>query len=242
MGWLISWFGFQFGLWTRDGSVQMLSANGLSNTDRIKLLISWWEASSNNWFIDLALALAEAPIDGLDSWRDGGEVIELVAKLRDGDYFDELPCASNLADALEKGIIDMIRRDMPSDELENISDAVDLWKHALGEEIPRALDEAIQGEFENVENIVSEIDSDSTLKDHIETLRKLGGRATIPTLVVDKAIATVEERIAAIEEQTSVSKSPSFSASASSEGDNFDDVALGNLFATLIAVEPKRKR
>lgn len=220
---------------TREGSVQMLSALGLSNTDRIELLIAWWEASANNRFIDLALTLAQAPIDGLDSWRDGGEVIELVAKLRDGDYFDELPCATALADALEKGIIEMIRRGMPSDELENISDTVDNWKRTLGDQIPQAIDEAIQSEFENVDNIVSEIDSDSTLRDHIKALRKLGSRATIPALVLDRAIATVEERIAAIGEQTSVSKSPSFSAPAPSDGDNFDDVALGNLFATLLA-------
>jgi len=45
----------------------------------------------------------------------------------------------------------------------------------------------------------------------------------------------VEERIAEVEEKTSVSKSPSFSAPTPAEGDAFDDIALGNLFATLIA-------
>ncbi len=220
---------------TREGSVQMLSADGLSNTDRIELLIAWWGASHDQRFADLALALARAPIDGLDLWRDGGEVIELVAKLRDGDYFEDLPCATELADSLEHEIIDMIRRGMPSDELENISDAVDLWNCTLGDEIPRAIDEAITTEFENVQSVVSDIDLDSTLKDHIKTLRKLGSRATIPALVLDRAIATVEERIAEVEEKTSVSKSPSFSAPTPVEGDAFDDVALGNLFATLIA-------
>ena len=43
----------------------------------------------------------------------------------------------------------------------------------LGDEIPRAIDEAITTEFENVQSVVSDIDSDSTLKDHIKTLRKL---------------------------------------------------------------------
>src|SRR5262249_1160206 len=49
---------------------------GLSNTNRIELLIAWWESSHDQRFADLALALARAPVDGLDSWRDGEEAVE----------------------------------------------------------------------------------------------------------------------------------------------------------------------
>jgi hypothetical protein len=218
----------------REGSESTYTAVGLSNTDRIDLLISWWIASYDQRFADLALALARAPVDGFDSWRDGVEMVELVAKLRDGDYFADLPYAAELADSLEKAVIVMVKGGMPSDELENISDAVELWQSKLGDGISGAVEEAITGEFEEVRNRVSEIDSDSTLNDHIKTLQKLAGRATIPSLILDGAIATVRERIAEVEEQTSVSKSPSFSAPSPPETDTFDDVALKNLFAPLV--------
>jgi hypothetical protein len=42
------------------------------------------------------------------------------------------------------------------------------------------------------------------------------------------------ERIAELEERTSVSKSPSFNAASSAERDTFDNVALRNLFAPLL--------
>src|SRR5882672_6047840 len=100
-------------------------AKGLSNTDRIELLINWWETTRDSRFSDVALKLARSPIDGLDPWRDGNEVIELIAKLRDGDYFEELPHASDIADCLEAAAVAMIEQNMTSEELEKISDAVD---------------------------------------------------------------------------------------------------------------------
>src|SRR6266849_3068780 len=106
-------------------------AKGLSNTDRIELLINWWEATRDPRFSDVALKLARSPIDGLDPWRDGNEVIELIAKLRDGDYFEELPHASDIADCLEAAAVAMIEQNMTSEELEKISDAADDWRHQL---------------------------------------------------------------------------------------------------------------
>ena len=47
------------------------------------------------------------------------------------------------------------------------------------------------------------------------------------------AVTTVMERMAEVEERTSVSKSPSFNAAMGAEADAFDDVALRNLFAPL---------
>src|SRR5882724_5305179 len=92
-----------------------LQQTGLSNTQRIELLIAWHQSSGDQRFSDLALALARAPVDGLDSWRDGDDVIELIAKLRDGDYFDELTVASELANCLETAAIGMIHNCAPDD-------------------------------------------------------------------------------------------------------------------------------
>jgi hypothetical protein len=224
-------------IWERVqyGAGYGLSPTGLSNTNRIELLLAWWEASHEQRFADLALALARAPLGGLDSWRDGDEAIELLGKLRDGDYFDGLPCTAELADSLEEAIIGMIQSGMPSDELANISDAVELWRWLLSTRVTDAVEDAIRAEINDVDSIVADIDSESTLTEHIETIQKLAKRVTIPPQAVKKAVETVMERINEVQEHTSVSESPSFKAGSSDEADAFDDVALRNLFQPLVA-------
>jgi hypothetical protein len=225
-------------VWDRvqDGAGYALYPTGLSNTTRIELLLAWWEATHDQRFADLALALARAPVDGLDSWRDGEEAVGLLGKLRDGDYFGELRCATELGDSLEKSIVNMIDRGMPSDELENISDAAEQWRRVLGNRITDAVEEAIRTEINEVRSIVADIDSESTLTEHIQTLQKLAKRATIPPQIVEKAVATVMERIGEVEEHTSVSESPSFKARSPDEADALDDAALRNLFEPLLAL------
>jgi energy-coupling factor transporter ATP-binding protein EcfA2 len=209
-------------------------ATGLSNTDRIELLIEWWEVTKDQRFSDLALELARSPIDGLDSWRDGNEAIELIGKLRDGDYFYGLPNASDIADCLEDASVAMIEQNMTSDELEKISDAVDQWSHQLTDEVFRAVDDAIRNEIDNVGNVVEEIDSESTLKDHIDTIRKLSKRSGISAEIVSNAVEKVRERIEKLEKETDVSDSPSFRGGAGPDKETFDDEALKNLFAPLL--------
>ena len=209
------------------------SATNIWNTTRIELLIEWWEATHEQSFVDLALALTRTPVGGLDPWLDGDEAVELIGKLRDGDYFDQLPYAADLADNLEDALVNMIEGEMFSDALERVSDTVEQWKHLLDNRVMWAVEDAIRSEIDQIDNIVAEIDSQSTLNDHIETLQKLAKRTAIPPQIVEMAVATVMERMAELEERTSVSGSPTFNP-ASSAGDTFDDVALRSLFAPLL--------
>jgi hypothetical protein len=192
------------------------------------------EASRDQRFADVAFALACEPVDGLDSWRDGEQVVELIAKLRDGYYFDELPRATEMAHRLEEAFIDMMTRGMPLDELEKISDAADMWQSSVGNLITDAIGDAVSREIDDVRDIVSEIDSHSTLDDHINTLQKLAKRTAIPSQNVERAVRRVMERIAELKEQTSKPKPPSFNATFPTEADAFDDEALRNLFASLV--------
>ncbi|MHC2583044.1 nSTAND3 domain-containing NTPase [Bradyrhizobium diazoefficiens] len=209
-------------------------AKGLSNTDRIRLLIDWWFATDNGRFSDIALILARSPVDGLDPWRDGGEAIELVAKLRDVDYFGDIPGATEMADYLEAAAISMLESPMSPDELEKISDAVDEWRHHLTDDLFRAHDDAIRNEIENVGSVVDEMDSESTLNEHIETIRKLSERVNIASHAVTIAVKKVKDRIIKLGEETDVSSSPSFSSGKPQEGDVFDDKALRSLFLPLL--------
>jgi len=145
---------------------------------------------------------------------------------------DQQP-AADLADNLEDALVNMIEGEMFSDALERVSDTVEQWKHLLDNRVMWAVEDAIRSEIDQIDNIVAEIDSQSTLNDHIETLQKLAKRTAIPPQIVEMAVATVMERMAELEERTSVSGSPTFNP-ASSEGDTFDDVALRSLFAPLL--------
>jgi DNA polymerase III delta prime subunit len=71
-------------VWTRtiEDGITYRHAAGLSNTDRIMLLLKWWGETKDQRFLNIAFSLAENPIDGLDSWRDGEEALGSVDTYR----------------------------------------------------------------------------------------------------------------------------------------------------------------
>ncbi|MGD9842899.1 MAG: hypothetical protein AB7U99_08355, partial [Steroidobacteraceae bacterium] len=215
--------------------IDSFSMVGLSNTDRIELLLDWWNASKEEQFVRLALALSRAPVDGLSPWRDGDSVIELIGKLRCGnDYFNELPLANEMADSLEYSAMEMINGSMPMDELETISDSVEQWRNKLGDQLIGSVDDEITAEIANTWQAVSDIDSESTLRSHGDTLKKLAGRAGVNSEELQDAMDAIDNRISEIDEQTPDEDGPYIMASVPAEADNaFDDAAVKNLFASL---------
>jgi len=161
-----------------------LLVTGLSYTDRINLLLEWWSVTRRAEFAKIAVTIAENPIYGLDSWRDGEEAIELICKLRDGDYFEEFP---ELSEKLEASYIRMLERHISSDDLENISDAIENWRRYLSNELLEAFSNTVRQEFDDIKETVSEVDSESTLQDHIGILKKLGKRNQFSPQDIEKA-------------------------------------------------------
>jgi len=216
-----------------------MSVTGISNTERIELLLKWWDVTQDIRFAKLSLSLAENPVDGLSSWRDGEEAVELIYNLRDGDYYEGFPFSTELADKLETAYISMLEQDVSSDDVEKISDVVENNNKLLGENIINAVEDVARREFDNVEDIVSEIDSEYTLDDHITMLKKLGKRANINSQKVGNAIEVVESRIVELQEEDEIyqATSPNIGSSVSSVSDKFDDLALNNLFTPLLDTE-----
>lgn len=123
---------------------------------------------------------------------------------------------------------------MASDDLEKISDAVEASAELLGAEIQEAAKDAIRREFADIERVLAETDSESTLEDYIATLTKLAPRAGIPPWTLTATETKVNERIAAIAEEAERAEAPSFSGAARKDPDRFDDADLKNLFAPLL--------
>src|SRR5580698_5419186 len=206
----------------------------LSNVSRLKLLLDWFGATDDRQFLNMALQLAGAPVEGFDGWRDGEDAVELLANILDGDLVDDPADADEMAVRVEREVISMIRNGPGTEHLESISDAIDNHSEILSKDVHSAIERAIRDEFDNLDNVISDIDSESTLNDHIATLEKLGERIQLPRHTLQEAAEAVRERISEIEEQTSVSEGTSFRDIAPRGLDKFDDVALKNLFAPLL--------
>jgi hypothetical protein len=206
----------------------------LSNVDRAELLIDWWYASGEERFLSLLGTLIKNPVDGWDPWRDGEDLIALLGKFRDSGYFDELPSHDELAGLLKAGAINMIEgHSLNSEDLTKLSDAYEQWPNAVSDEMNAALDAAIVREFDDLDETLRSMDSESTVDEHLEMLGKLGERAGIPKSTLFRAAEAAEERKAVIERRSVASHSPNLRSVGAQAADNFDDSALNNLFAPL---------
>nr|WP_210307865.1 ATP-binding protein [Aminobacter niigataensis] len=208
--------------------------DGLSNTDRIELLAEWWFASREPRFVELIEALAASPVQGWDSWRDGGDLFGIVSKLRDSDWLGELPNALVTAKRVEDGAIELLEsHSYAPEDLTRFLDAEEEWRVGLGERLIEVLYEAIESEFRDVADTVRYMDTESTLEEHVEMLEDLAKRASIPTSVLNEAKDIALRRKYELEDRSSYSASYS-SRNVDRGGDSFDDAALSNLFAPLL--------
>lgn len=222
----------------KETSRQSYSLADLGNVRRLQLLLAWWTETGDDHYSELAMKLAQHPPaprgwSGYSGWREGDELIELIGKLRDEDYFPNLPFADDLANLLEDDVVGLFEHGMAFDEMESMLDAVEDAYPAASQRIQDAAYSAIRREIYEVEASISDIDSESALEDHAKTLEKFASRASIPREALDRALSKVKDRIDEIEESTSVASSPS-TRSTPRESDNFDDAALASLFAPLL--------
>lgn len=98
----------------------------------------------------------------------------------------------------------------------------------------RVHNRAMLSQIEDVDSLIEDIDSESTLTDHIKAMRRFAPRLGVPDSVLEQAVAKVEERISEINESVETADSPDFFGSSFSETEKFDDVALKDLFTPLL--------
>jgi hypothetical protein len=167
-------------------------------------------------------------------WGDGNKHVELIGRLREEWDDEDLPLRESLIDALEDRLCVMLSYSMASDELASLSDAIEDAVNVLSAEVLDAERRAIRAEFDNVRDIVRDIDSESTLDDHISALQKLAPRAGINPIQLEKVVEVVRERITELDEETSVAAAPTLTG-PTKEKDKFDDSDLRNLFQPLLS-------
>lgn len=201
---------------------------------RLNLLIELGECADSEYYNTLALDLAQSA--EFSSWRDGSEIVELLGKFLDGGYFEESDFTRQMVATLQARVVEMLAWGTASDDLEKLSDAIDDLGNLVPVEVQSALNLAISQEIGSVEEVISNMDSEATLEEHLATIEKLASRASIPDYALIQAREKIEERIIYLENITTTAPSPSFSKSPF-EDDEFSDVELRNLFATLASLK-----
>jgi hypothetical protein len=204
----------------------------LCNTDRLTLLLDWWQSAGDTKFSEQALKLVESPVEGLDAWRDGNDAIQIAVRIKQGD-FGELPDRELFLERLEAAILKMLDTSMPIDDLERISDEIDDYKSLFGTDIIEAVSEAIRYQLKSVDDFISDVDSESTLEDHVKSIRKLAERVNIEGAAVDAAVAAVNRQKDRLAEESSSSESSS-PILPRRIVDRFDDEQLFGLFGSLL--------
>ncbi len=159
-------------------------------------------------------------------------MIDIFCRLGDKGYGRPFIYETELLELLEKAITDTIRW-CSSDMLSTLVDAVDAAQ-GLPSSINHALQAAVLEEFEENTSRISEDDSESSLSDRIDALKKFAPRFGVPEDVLSRAVSDIEDRIGEIEDRSSPAPSPSFPPSNKREREKFDDRALQDLFTPLL--------
>ncbi|MBS4719891.1 restriction endonuclease [Aeromonas caviae] len=216
----------------RTGDTQSLEYIDAANSKRLRMLMDCWQLTKEQKFADSIMVIARNPQQGFDSWSDGEALIDLFCQLGDKDYGQPFIYEVELLGLLEKVLTDTIRWSS-SDMLSTLVDAVDAAQ-GLSPCITHALQEAVLEEFQENTSRISEEDSESSLSDRIDALKKFALRFGVPDDVLISAVAAIEERIGEIEEQSCPASSPSFPVIHKSEREKFDDRSLRDLFTSLL--------
>ncbi|QPL54143.1 hypothetical protein [Vibrio navarrensis] len=104
----------------------------------------------------------------------------------------------------------------------------------LPDSIMSAIHKAVLEEFEENSSRICEDDSESSLENHINDLKKFAPRFGVSEKTLNDAVSAIEDPIGEIEEQSSNASPVTFTSSKSSESDKFDDMDLRDLFIPLL--------
>jgi hypothetical protein len=201
--------------------------------ERIRLVLVWYACSGEKRFSEIALLLAESRVGRFSAWHDAAHLIRLIPELQE-EEFNGLSVAPQLREKLEQGVVAILDGHLWPDDLENIYEAIEMHEDSLSPQIREMADKAMLFQIENIATLIEDVESESTLNDHIKAMRRFGSRLGVPDAVLERAVTKVEERISEISEDVETADPPDFSASSFREQEKFDDVALTNLFAPLV--------
>ena len=203
----------------------------LSIAERGSLLVDLFEHTDNRGFLDAATSVLKSEILRFEASRDSRDLPELHWRI---SHFvdDDVDNKAILLASVESAIVSAIEAGIPMDELVAVKDAIDEYlDEAIGlEHIKDAINSALDYEFDEVSEAISDLTTESELNEHIELLEfiaKHTGRSA------ETAKNVVLEKISEIEVPDYDDYQPSTRGQNSNPDAEFSDNDLISLFSTL---------
>jgi hypothetical protein len=216
----------------RAGDARSLEYNDAANSKRLRMLMDWWQLTDERRFADSIIAIARNPQQGFGAWSDGETLIDFFSQRGDRRYGRPFIYEAEFLELIEKALTDTIRWSS-SDMLSTLIDAVDA-ANGLPDSVTCALQAAVLEEFEDNTSRIREDDSESSLSDRIDALKKFAPRFGVSEVELNRAVSAIEDRIGEIEDRSSRASSPNITSSSKRDPEKFDDSALRDLFTPLL--------
>lgn len=199
---------------------------------KIDLVLDWCDAAADGSFADIAFEMARGGDAFLSAWHDGQTLASLVQTLHDGRH-RLLPRAEEIREAIVERLIDIFESELDSDDLVAIANEID--RHTAPNELNAALTAAIKAEFDNLDSKLEEMSSESSLSDHMDSLRALAPGAGVPSDLMFQAERSVERRIERLKEEQEEPDEPPSVQQAATRPQAFTDEELNTLFFSLLS-------
>ncbi|MEL7128430.1 MAG: restriction endonuclease [Pseudomonadota bacterium] len=214
----------QYNYWYRE-------LDDLSIAKRGSLLLDLFEHSGDRGFLDAAISVLKSDILWVDASRDSRELPELHWRIS-SFVDDNVDGKGDLQVSVETALVRSIEAGVPMDELVAVKDAIDEYlNEAIDlEPIEQAINSAIDYEFDEVSQAISDLSSESELNGHLELLdfiAKHTGRSA------EAARNVVLDKISEIEVPDYDDYRPSSRGRSNHADSEFSDNDLVSLFSTL---------
>ncbi|MCW0236347.1 MAG: ATP-binding protein [Ferrovibrio sp.] len=203
--------------------------------ERTKFLLELDYNSTDEYFGNLARQLfEEEDLGNFEAWRDGADMIQLASRIRRG-FFPRFPSDGDFIERLEAFLVSLIdQKNYSIDTLSRLSYSSDEAPQ-IGESVKEAINVVIHRQVQNVESDIDLEFSESTLKDHLTTLKGLAEKANVPEEDIERAERLIREAIASVAANTEETETGDVAQLQSNRIDKFDNNDLRNLFAPLLA-------
>ncbi len=214
----------QYNYWYRE-------LDDLSIAERGYLLLDLFEQSDDRGFLDAAISVLKSDVLGVEASRDARDLPELHWRIS-GFVDDDVDGKAVLLTSVEAALVRAIEAGVPMDELVAVKDAIDEYLDEaidLGP-IEDAINSAIDYEFDEISERISDLSSESALNEHLEMLEFIAqhtGRSA------ETAKRVVLEKISEIEVPDYDEYRPSSRGRSSNPDAEFSDNDLVSLFSTL---------
>lgn len=200
-----------------------------SQSDRIELLLEWWDVAQEEDFVSAIKILASSKPEKFNDSRDATNLPSLIERFRDLED-STYPDPDKIVESLTEKLIQALDGGISPDDLVTIGERVDEYLFGETSPLSDAVVQAMDAEIEGVSSVVNEFDSESDLADYAEKIKEIGN---FLQRNVDDEVGTIHSRMHEIENSyTDYEPSESYTPRRENS-DKFSDDELFSLFSTL---------